>query len=121
MPVHTAGTFIFLLNFLLDDFSSTIIPAIDKPVSLYPCFIFLPQTSKSSDVLNFSGTNHYGLIIFLSGPFIFIVVNLKKRPAITSSVSYDMGSCPFILVIVFSHNQQMATTTTQLDVISMAL
>ena len=35
----------------------------------------------------------------LLGPLIFTIVNLKRRPAITSIVSYDMDSCPFTLVI----------------------
>ena len=30
----------------------------------------------------------------LLGPFIFTIVNLKKRPAITRSASYSMGLCP---------------------------
>ena len=42
----------------------------------------------------------------LLGPLIFTVVKLKKQPAITSSVSYDMGSCPFTLVtaVLKDHN-----------------
>ena len=32
--------------------------------------------------------------IGLLGPFIFTIVNLKKRPSITPSASYSMGSCP---------------------------
>ena len=35
------------------------------------------------------------------GPFNFTVLNVKKRPAITSSVSYDVGSCLFALGIAF--------------------
>ena len=37
----------------------------------------------------------------LFGPLIFTVVKLKKRPAITRSVSYDMGSCPLLQLIQF--------------------
>ena len=40
-------------------------------------------------------------MICLLGPVIFTVVNLKKRPAITSSVLYDMDSCPFTRGIYF--------------------
>ena len=35
----------------------------------------------------------------LFGPLILSVVKLKRRPAITSSVSNDLGSCPFTLVL----------------------
>ena len=38
----------------------------------------------------------YGFIDLL-GPLIFTNVNLKRRPAITSSASYDMDSCPCTL------------------------
>ena len=34
----------------------------------------------------------------LLGPFMFTVVNSKKRPATTYSVSYNMGSCPLTVV-----------------------
>ena len=37
---------------------------------------------------------------FILGPLIFTILNIKRRPAITKFVSYDMGSCPFELVIV---------------------
>ena len=49
----------------------------------------------------------YSLMVLL-GPFIFTVVNLKKRLVITSIASYDMGSCHFSPVIAFPHNQQQA-------------
>ena len=40
----------------------------------------------------------YFLIFYdLFGPLIFTVVKLKRRPAITSSVSFGLGSCPFTL------------------------
>ena len=39
--------------------------------------------------------------IYLFGPLIFTIVNTKRRRAITSSVSYKLDSCPFILVIAF--------------------
>ena len=35
----------------------------------------------------------------LLGPLIKKKLNSKRRPAITSIVSYDLGSCPFILAI----------------------
>ena len=37
----------------------------------------------------------------LLSPFIFTIVNLKRRPTITSSVSYNIDSCPFKLVNAF--------------------
>ena len=33
------------------------------------------------------------------GPLIFTIVNMKRRPATTNIVSYDMDSCPFVLVV----------------------
>ena len=36
----------------------------------------------------------------LFGPLNFTILNLKRRPAITSPVSYDLGSCPFLQVIL---------------------
>ena len=44
----------------------------------------------------------------LLGPLIFTFVKLKRRPAITRSVSYDMDSCPFILVIAFPPDKYYA-------------
>ena len=39
------------------------------------------------------------LVNDLLGPLIFTDVNLKRRPAITSSVSYNMGLSPLALAI----------------------
>ena len=38
----------------------------------------------------------------LLGPLIFTVINLKKRPAITSRVLYNMDSCPFTLDMIWN-------------------
>ena len=37
----------------------------------------------------------------LLGPLNSTIVNLKRRPTITRDVSYNVGSCPFTLVIAF--------------------
>ena len=35
------------------------------------------------------------------GPYIFTIVNIKKRPAITFSPSYSIGFCPLTEVIAW--------------------
>ena len=65
------------------------------------------MTTKVSECMVTLEQVWYHLFIFvrvlrfndLLGPFIFTIVNVKKRPAITFSVLYDLGSCPFTLVI----------------------
>ena len=37
----------------------------------------------------------------LLGPFILTSVNLKKRPAITPSASYGLGSCSLLELLLF--------------------
>ena len=43
----------------------------------------------------------------LLGSFIYILVKLKKRPTITRSASYSLGSCPLTWVIAFPHKTCM--------------
>ena len=45
--------------------------------------------------------------MYLLGPLNFTIVNFKKRPVITSIVSYDLGSCPFTIVINFPTTNKM--------------
>ena len=42
----------------------------------------------------------------LLGPLIFTIANIKRRPAIPSIVSYDLDSCPIILVIAYPQDQR---------------
>ena len=36
--------------------------------------------------------------------FVFTEVNSKKTPAITTSASYSLGSCPLLGLLLFSHD-----------------
>ena len=66
-------------------------------------FQFSLSILRSTDSINnfvnlIQSFPNYGFLMFndLFSPLIFTVVKLKSRPAINSSVSYDLGSCPFI-------------------------
>ena len=54
----------------------------------------------------------------LFGPLNFTILNLKRRPAITSPVSYDLGSCPFLLVIAFPRFHNMHAIQIKIKVLS---
>ena len=57
-------------------------------------------------------THVFGCVYFLMfndlfGPLNFTIVNLKRRPAITRLVWYDLDSSPFILVKAIEGGQKM--------------
>ena len=70
---------------------SIYIPQTETPTFLYTPFQN-PTVQKTFSIQD----------VYLA-PLIFTIVSLKRRPAVTSSVLYDMDSCPLILGIAFPH------------------
>ena len=65
----------------------------------YLCLLTMYIVCNLHGAINL-GTKVY-IINRLLGPFISTNVKSKKRPAITTSASYSMGSCPLAPVIAF--------------------
>ena len=66
---------------------------------------------KQKSYVKLLDKNHFLWLNDLLGPLNFTVVNLKRRPVITSSVLYDVGSCPLTLGIAFLHACNSGTSS----------
>ena len=67
--------------------------------SKFKFYVLLKESPSSRFKLKINVGFWFRFKNYLLGPFIFTIVNFKKRPTIAPSVSYNLGSCPFACVI----------------------
>ena len=96
MPVGKC-VFLRLQNYIinrLNELKKIIIDGLASETTNWP-FVF-HNSIQAPDFVGFLSPIKRKFLWFngLLGSFIFTIVNLKKRPAITQSASYSMGSCP---------------------------